>query len=383
MTVATMPPDIVRRLATARLIGLVFAAVIAVLCTSGLAAKLLFDQPSLVKYAATVVAAGYLIVVIASPKPLLTMTVVTVIIAPFSAQATFGPVMLTMGFAGLVPALLLHAANRATPWQSVGARTSSLAVAVPVAAAVMTVPLLESAHPLAAALTIFTMVGTGWLVAAVSKDRANRRWVVGAVVVAAGLQAALAARELVTGRPLALYGQTAAYTSDYFFRYGSDTAGYVFRPSGGLTDPNSLGNVLAVSCPLILALVMTLKDRKVRFLVGGTGCLVLAGLAGTLSRMSWVAAAGGVLLTIALLPPRKVVRAVAVVALGALPALAVALTLAGGSLADRAATVLNPTATTTAGRQEDLTRLALWHAAVDVTSEHPFFGVGLGKLPRT
>lgn len=381
MTVASMHVEAEKRLTTVRLVGLCFALAFGLISASGLSARMFFTQPNTLKYAVTVAVAVYLIIVIASPKPLLMMTATTVAVAPFASTATVGGVRLTLGMAALAPALVLHLASRPAIWQSVNVQRSSLALAVPGVGIALAIALLHSSAPVEPMLTMLAAIGTGWLVAVSARDGASRRWIVGAAVASATINAGLALWELVSGRPLDLYNNAAVYTNDYFYHYGSAAAGFVIRPSGGLSDPNSLGNVLAVACPLVLALVLSLRRRGTRALAMLAGVVILVSLASTLSRMSWVAAAVGLVIASVLLPRRKMMQAALIVVISSLPAIAIALSLGGGSLSDRAATVLDPTAATTAGRQEDLTRVALWKAAVEVAGDHPFLGVGLGDLP--
>jgi len=376
-----MTVEVARRVETARLVALIGALAIGLLSASGVVTQLLFSRPTTVKYAMTVAFACYLIIVICARKPLLVMTVVTALVAPFSATADFSGIQVTLGLLTLLPAVLVLLLNRVTPWQSVEVRRSSLAVAVPCMVAALAIPLLHANETLTWAVGLAAMLGTGWLVASVARSAFNRRTIAVALVIATAAQASIAIAEFISGRPFNLYSQAANYGSNYFYRYGNDITGFAFRPSAGMPDPNSLGNVLALGCPLVLALLMTVQNRKLQALLVGAGILNLIGLAVTLSRMSWIGAALGLILTVALLPGRKRLVAASVVVAGVVPAVVVALAVGGTSIADRFATVAEPTAATTETRQEDLTRVAIWETSIEVLSAHPFMGVGIDRLP--
>lgn len=376
-----MTVEVARRIETARLVVLIGALAIGLLSASGLVVQLIFSRPTTVKYAMTVAFACYLIIVICARKPLLVMTVVTAVVAPFSATADFSGVQVTLGLLTLLPAVLVLLVTRVTPWQSVEVRRSSLAVAVPCMVAALAIPLLRANETLTWVVGLAAMLGTGWLVASVARSTFNRRTIAISLVIATATQASIAIAEFISGRPFNLYSQASNYGSNYFYRYGNDITGFSFRPAAGMPDPNSLGNVLALGCPLVLALLLTVKDRRLQALLVGAGILNVIGLAVTLSRMSWIGAALGLVLTVVLLPAGKRVVAASVVVAGVVPAVVVALAVGGASIADRFATVAQPTAATTETRQEDLTRVAIWETSIDVLGEHPFLGVGIDRLP--
>jgi len=82
----------------------------------------------------------------------------------------------------------------------------------------------------------------------------------------------------------------AAY---YFFAYGAQN-----RPTGSLYDPISLGNVLALICPLALVLSASARTAAARFLALAALLLIGVALTLSLSRMSWIAAVAGVAVVI-------------------------------------------------------------------------------------
>lgn len=380
LTPADATVDAARRLEITRLVLLLAALFIGLLSASGLLASLLFSRPTDLKYAMTVAVACYLIAVCCVRKPLLVMTATAVAVAPFAATADVLGLPVTLGLLTLVPAVLVLLLSRVTPWQTTEVRRSSLALAVPGMAAALAIPLVLASQPVLWASTILAMLGIGWLVVALARDPRNRRWIAAAAVAGTTLQAGLAAAEFISGKPLNLYNYAASY-ANYYFRYGNEYEGFSYRPAAGLPDPNSLGNVLALACPLLVALLMTVRTRRLKALVGVAGVVNVVGLAVTLSRMSWISALLGLLVAIAMLPLRKMVTALLLSAAGLAAAVMIALSVSGDALADRFATVAQPTAATTQTRQEDLTRIQLWQASLRVLADHPLIGVGLGELP--
>lgn len=380
MTASLVALEIRGRLDRARMVLLCAVVLGGLASAGGITQQLLFNRPGTLKYAVTVGLSLYLLIVICAPKPLLTMAVVTTAVAPFSTTATFAAVPVTLGLLSLVAAVAVHLTSRYTPWHDVRARRGSLALAVPVAVAALALPLLNSQSPTPSTITILAMVGTGWLIGAVAREGTNRYWILAALVVGTTVQAGFAIFEFVSGTPLNLHGGSGGYGSSYFFSY-PDGAGTAFRPSAALPDPIALGNVLAISAPLLLSLIFLLAPRNLRLVVAAAGALSITGLAVTLSRMSWIGAAFGLLTCTLLFPPRKILPALAALATSCVPAILFALSLGGGALATRFATVADPTAASAVTRTGDLTRLALWDASLSVATAHPFLGVGLGNLP--
>src|SRR5205823_4519959 len=109
------------------------------------------------------------------------------------------------------------------------------------------------------------------------------------------IQAYLAIQEFSTRIAFNPYGGgVASYGSDYFFGYAGD-----IRPAAAFFDPISLGNALAIALPLAVAGAATRRNSSVLRGVHGISAVVItAGLALTLSRMSWVGAAVGVLVVV-------------------------------------------------------------------------------------
>ena len=90
----------------------------------------------------------------------------------------------------------------------------------------------------------------------------------------------------------------------YFFAFGKEN-----RPTGSLYDPISLGNILALACPLALVLAATARTATARLLALVAVLLIGIGLTLSLSRMSWIGAVAGAAVAIVLLPSRHRWRA--------------------------------------------------------------------------
>ena len=103
------------------------------------------------------------------------------------------------------------------------------------------------------------------------------------------------------------------------------------------------------------------------------------GLALTLSRMSWIGAATGVVLVLCFLPARRLRAAFIVAAMGAV-ALVSALTIGGQALSERFSSLSDPTARTVATSAGDRTREDIWTAAWHIAWQHEIFGTGFGHL---
>ena len=151
-------------------------------------------------------------------------------------------------------------------------------------------------------LVVFgAMIVVGWLVARAASLPGGLRVVAWSLVASGTIQAALAIWEFRTGHLLNLYSSAGnnVFGSDYFFAFGTEN-----RPTGSLYDPISLGNILALACPLALVLSATARTTTARLLASVAMLLIGIGLTLSLSRMSWIGAVAGLVLAIVLLPSR-------------------------------------------------------------------------------
>ena len=346
-------------------------ALVAVAGCAGLTSGVLFSQPSTLKYALTVAGPVGITLIAGARDPLRLLAVLTIVTSPFAFAVTTQGVSLTpLALFGGATFVLFVLGDSTSP-----ALNLSRAV-VPLGLALLAPGVIRSSAPLRYAVLLGAMLAAGLVAARLSRRPGGVEVLLASVTAAAALQAAIAIWEFKTHHLLDLYSASgqAGFTSNYFFSFqGAD------RPAAALPDPISLGNVLALALPLSIALLFATRGFwKRAFLAVASGAIVL-GLALTLSRMSWVGAAVGVVVVIAILPARRV-SAAATVAGTAGGAIALALTLGGAALRQRFASLSDPTATGVVTASSDRQRQAIWHAALRVASENEPFGTGFGGL---
>jgi hypothetical protein len=147
------------------------------------------------------------------------------------------------------------------------------------------------------------------------------------------------------------------------------------RPGGSFEDPNILATFEALGLPAAVAFALG-RNLLLR-LVGAAGvALIVAGLALSLSRGGFLAAAGALLVMLAWRP----VRYATLVALGVV----LVLQIGSGSLAGE----VQQTAVVQ-GRIESVSyaaaggdpRFAIWRATPAMIYDHPFFGIGANQYP--
>jgi O-antigen ligase len=357
--------------------GLRFLVVVAgitavVLGACGITARALFTETSQIKYWVSVGAPLLVVFVALAADPLRVLFALAVVIAPFTFVTTIGGVSLSPLLIVLVAALTVAALSvEAAP------RRTATGVGVLGALALLVGPVAIGAHPVSHAMWLGTLAACGWLAFRVAEDRTGLRIVLCIVVAAAGVQAALAIWGFKTGQRLNLYNATgaSALSSQDFFNYERGT-----RPSGAMPDPISLGNVLALACPLAIALANEARSRLAALTLLGAGGLIAFGVALTLSRMSWIGAAVGIVVTVVLLPPRARLRTAVAVACLLAVVVQLAVVFGGAALDERFISIREPTSRVTSTAGGDKLRIELWQAAIDVAEDHPVFGTGYGKL---
>jgi O-antigen ligase len=325
------------------------------------------------KYALTV--GGPLVVVAAalSPNPLAFLVTTIVVVAPFGG---FSATLAGTEIPVLVPLLLLASAA-AVAGGGVAPRLSALGAAAVAATALLALPIAQGADPGAGAVWLASMLAVGWLSARAAATPGGLRLVVGGLVASGALQGLIALWEFRTGHRLNLYGTagTPAFGADYFFGFSHQD-----RPTGAFYDPISLGNVLALSAPLALALTLTARGVWARSLPAIGGLCAAVGLTLSLSRMSWIAAGVGLLVTLALLPRGGRGRSAATSVALVVAAIAAGGALVGPALNSRFDSIGDPTSSRNTTARGDRLRVQLWHAAADVAVSNPVAGAGVGAL---
>lgn len=366
-TLATAGPTI-------RRFAFVGGCTVAMVSASGLLTPVLFSQPSLSKYAVTVLAPAILAVLAMARMPLRFIVGLSILVAPLAFVATFSGIQITLLQCLLVAAAVLAAAGVRTErmgWLGYGS----------IAASVALVPAIASASNVASyTLWLVETLFMGWLVYVVAREPGGGRFVCVMIIGSAALQGLLAVYEYRSGHQLNLYNQSGTTTlgSGYFFSYGSAK-----RYTGAMPDPIALGNVLAMGIPLIVCLAALERRAWIRLLIAILGAGTTLGLVLSLSRMSWIGAASGVITCLLLLPKRvRLPSVIGVVATAAVVG-AVGLGLGGASLRKRISSTLNPTnlqSTYSITAQGDQLRIRLWSAAIRTAEAKPLTGSGFGNL---
>ncbi len=356
-----------------RLYAAAFCVFVALVASTGLVERHLFSQSSSLRYALTVIAPLLALALVVSERPLRLSTAVLVLSAPFHFVITLhGLAVSPLGLclcAVLLGAWLTSSAESVQPRSALRAgSTVALLLAAP--------SLARSHHLLLVAICLTTAIAVSMCVTRVARDGA-RRLLATVLVVTAAVQGALGSYEAIQGRPLNLYGiaGAGAFGSNYFYSYESS-----FRPSAAMPDPISLGNLLALACPLALCLALSARRRAEAAMFIAAGATIITGLAFTLSRMSWIAAAAGLLVALLLMPPRKAVVASLGLVVTAAACISFALTLGGEAVRHRFSSIFDPTAAHVSTQQGDLDRQHIWRAAREIFWAHPLQGIGFGNI---
>lgn len=355
-----------------RALVVVGAIVATVLGACGITSRALFTETSDVKYLVSVIAPLVAVFVALAADPLRLLFAVAIIVAPFTFVTTIGGVRLSPLIVVLVAALIVAALCLEG-----GRGHTATGLGVLAALALLAGPVALSQDPATYTLWLGVLVACGWLAFRLAQEPDGLRLVLALVVTAVSVQAVLAIWEAKTGQRLNLYDVSAqsAVSSQDFFNFEREQ-----RPSGAMPDPIALGNVLALACPLVIALANEARSRLVALTLLGVAGLISVALAFTLSRMSWIGAAVGVLVTLVLLPsPARLRSSIAVACVLAL-VLQLAVAFGGAALHDRFASIEAPTSRVYQTSGGDQLRLGLWRAALGVAESKPVFGTGYGNL---
>lgn len=357
-----------------RAVVFVAAAAVCLVSAIGLTSPAVFHEPNTLKYVVTVLGPAVVAGLALARQPLRLLVGLAILVAPIDFVATFAGIQVTPLLAVLLLAAILAAVTaRPGPAGLLGFAT--------VAAVLLLIPAIVSGDSRASyAVWLAETVLLGWLAFNVARTPGGTRFVLMAITLSAFVEAVLAVYEYESGHQLNLYNNSAVSTASasYFFEYGNVT-----RSSGAMPDPIALGNVLALSCPLIVCLAVAYRQLWVRLALIGIGGVTLVGLALSYSRIGWVAAVVGLVVCLVLLPPRnRLATAVATAAILA-AMLPVAVSLGGSNLHRRLDSLLHPTKTAssyTGTARGDLLRIRLWHAALATAEDNPVTGTGFGRL---
>jgi len=367
-------------------LGLAMLCFLAVVAgVSGATVSAVFRQAGTLKWALAFTGPVGLLTVLAAKHPLRVAVGLLIVAVPFgNLRATIHGVEIPLvgGLAALavVIAILSGPLPRRLSPLGAGAITGMVLLAIPLLSGGGQTPLLSGGGtPIQSHLVVLLAAGVvAWLTSAVAREADGLRFVLGALVVSATVQAAVAIWELHTKHQVNFYGSAGSseFGSDYFFGYGQ-----TFRPLGSFYDPISLGNLLALAIPISFVSVLT-EPSAVKRLAGVAATLVIAiGLLLTLSRMSWVGATAGLLLSTLLLPRRERRRALLVLVPTAVALLLVIVSVGGQAFGNRFESILHPRQATVSTSLGDKVRVEDWTASLQIWESDPVAGVGLGNMP--
>jgi O-antigen ligase len=356
-----------------RLLAAATATAGALVGASGVLQKALFSRPSDLKYGLTVAAPLFLVAVFTATEPLLVAVPAIIVASPFAGfSATFAGTRVSLLVPLLAAGVAIAVATGPRP-----RRLSSAGWAVVPALLLLAVPFWEGTAHSQYLVVVGAMIVVGWLVARAASLPSGLGVVAWSLVASGTLQAVLAIWEFRTGHLLNLYSSAGnnVFGSAYFFSFGDEN-----RPTGSLYDPISLGNILALTCPLALVLSATARTTTARLLALAAMLLIGVALTLSLSRMSWVGAVAGLALVIVLLPARHRWRAGLTVLALAGAVVFLPLGFAHGSIDQRFSSIFHPTSKSVRTAQGDRQRVELWRAGLATAEAHPIGGVGLGNL---
>lgn len=358
-----------------RFAAVLVAAVVALVGATGFTEAHLFHQASTLRYALTVVGPLFIGVLAMTQNPVVVVSGLLIVAAPFAGYSMTVhdvrvPLLAPILILGVLAVVLSEQPSAKRSWLAVGGALFLLA---------MVIPVVNSPIRADVVAVLASLFASAYVAARASATRRGFLILAWAFLGSAALQAGLTVWEEVTGRQLTLYALagTPTFSNGYFFGYFGR-----IRPPGAFYDPISLGNVLAFALPVGLGLAIHSLRRRAWPLAGvafAASALLVVALEITLSRMSWVAAAAGLVVAAVLLPSRarRTVLPAIVLVVAILAVLGV---FSGHSTAvQRLGSILHPYSEIGTANG-DVTRVQIWQHALSIAIHHPLAGVGLGRF---
>jgi hypothetical protein len=349
----------------------------ALVSATGMVEAHLFHRASTLKYLLTVAAPLFVAVLAMVKRPIVVVAAVLLVAAPFAGfSMTFHGIHVPL----LAPILLIGVLLVSFSDES-RSRRSALAGAGLFALVMFVLPVIESPVPMDVVAALASLFVAAYITSCAARTREGFRTMLWAFAGSAVIQSGLAIWEKTGGHQLNLYGSAGAQTfnnSGYFFGYLGGTT----RPPGAFYDPISLGNVLAIAVVLGAGLMLYYGMRRRWWHCAAATAAVaicIVGLEMTLSRMSWIGAAVGLVVAAALLPAqqRRAVLSGLVVVLASAALLGL---FAGHSpVIQRLGSILHPLSESGTG-QGDLIRVQEWHRALATVAAHPLAGIGFDRI---
>ena len=268
-------------------------------------------------------------------------------------------------------------------WEDIRGPRSALATIFPWALLALLLPSIAGGVVIHQIFYFAMVADIVWLCVRAARMYPDGRVVIAVMfVVMAGLQSLTAIYEFKTGHFLNLYGSAGNNTyatSKYFFVFKNSV-----RTTGTFFDPISLGNVLALALPLAMVIAISSQVKASwRALCVISIVAIMPALVISLSRASWIGAMVGLVAACVFARHGERERAfMASIALVVVTVIA-ALSYFGLTLIARFQTLLHPTSLSASTRNGDLARQAGWSASLHTFYQHPFAGVGFGRLLST
>ncbi len=347
---------------------------------SGVDTTEVFHQYSTLKWALLVAGPLLVIVLLTVERPsawAMGLVLVAIPVEPYVATVHQQPISVLLVALVMATAVveIEDGGRRHSP-----SRSPALVRVLPYAMVLLLVPVVLGVQPLHEVLYVLAFLDIAWLCGKVGGLYPDGRLLVVLFFVgSASLQALVALAQYVTGNAFNLYAGAGSATysaQSYFFNYGKAA-----RTTGTFFDPISLGNVLAMALPLALLLVLRSQlPNRVRLGAAAAGVILVGGLAVSLSRASWIAAAVGVIAVALFSHGDQRRRGAMLVAVFIVGTLLAASALYGPAIATRFTSILHPTASNVQTAPGDRTREELWTTSLGVFESNPITGVGFGNL---
>ena len=135
-----------------------------------------------------------------------------------------------------------------------------------------------------------------------------------------------------------------------------------------------------MALPVALGLASREARRRQRVTLVGVACFIGVGLLFTLSRMSWIGAGAGILVTLLLVGGGRRARVLVMLVPILLVGMLVVSNIGGQSFGDRFSSIFNPRDQRHKTAAGDTERVQDWNAVLSIANEHPIIGVGFGDL---
>jgi O-antigen ligase len=348
--------------------------VLACISVSGLTESVAFSQPSTLKYLITVLGPLAAAAIAMTKRYDLVILSMAIFVAPFNYVTTLSGFSFTPLQVLLIVGLLC---SRFGPQSGTRRRPTLLMTVGLVFALTLLGPLVRSEQRMNEVVLVAVVFAMAYLVATSARDPQGRNVVMASFIAACAVQGAIGVWEFLTHHQLNLYSSagSADYQGSYFFQFQG-----LFRVSAAFPNPIAMGNVLAMSVPILIALVVAVKGAGRQALLFIAGLCILFGAVATLSRSSWLAIAVGAVIAMAFLGDSRVVKPLLGFSVVGVLAIVAAENFAGPALLARANTIFGGSTAATGTSIGDFTRHVVQGGALQVFRSHPLTGVGLGNL---